>query len=61
MYMAKAIAAFVGTVVTALFAASIIPVTGTWHVAFTVISILVTAITTYAVPNRGTPVVVTRP
>lgn len=53
MYMAKAVAAFIGTLITALFAAQVVPVAGTWHVVFTVVSILVTAITTYAVPNRG--------
>lgn len=56
MYMAKAIAAFVGTVVTALFAAEIIPTVGTWHTVLTVVSILGTAVATYAVPNRPAPV-----
>jgi uncharacterized membrane protein len=57
MYMAKAVAAFVGTLVTALFAAEIIPTVGVWHTVLTVASILATAVTTYAVPNRpATPV-----
>ena len=57
MYMAKAIAAFVMLVVTALVAApGIVPVTGTFHMVLTIISIVVGAITTYAVPNRGTTV-----
>lgn len=55
--MAKAIAAFVGTVITALFAAQIIPVEGQWYVILTVASIIATAITTYAVPNRAAPVI----
>lgn len=53
MYMAKAVTTFIGTLVTALFAAQVIPVAGTWHVVFTVVSILTTAVTTYAVPNRS--------
>ncbi len=56
MYMAKAIAAFVGTVITALFAAEVIPTVGTWHTILTVFSIIATAVTTYAVPNRGSAV-----
>jgi hypothetical protein len=53
MYMAKAIAAFIGTVITALFAAEVIPTVGVWHTILTVASIIATAVTTYAVPNRG--------
>lgn len=53
MYMAKAVAAFVGTVITALFAAGVIPTVGVWHTVLTVASIIATAVTTYAVPNRG--------
>jgi hypothetical protein len=52
MYMAKAVAAFLGTVITALFAAEVIPTVGVWHTVLTVMSIIATAVTTYAVPNR---------
>lgn len=53
MYMAKAIAAFIGTVVTALFAAEVIPTVGVWHEVLTIASVVATAVTTYAVPNRN--------
>ncbi len=56
MYMAKAIAAFIGTVVTSLFAAQVIPTVGVWHEVLTIASIVATAVTTYAVPNRGATV-----
>ena len=47
----KAWAALVGSIVTALVAADgVIPVTGTWHVVFAVITAVVTAVTTYQVP-----------
>jgi hypothetical protein len=57
MYMAKAVAAFIGTVITALFAAGVIPTVGTWHIILTIASIVATAVTTYAVPNRGAPII----
>lgn len=57
MYMAKAIAAFISLVVTALVAApDVVPVTGTFHLVITIIAILAGAVTTYAVPNRPTSV-----
>lgn len=53
MYMAKAIAAFVSLVVTALVSADgIIPVAGTVHLVLSIVSIIAGAVTTYAVPNR---------
>ena len=52
MYMAKAIAAFIGAVVTALLGLSVIPVTGAAHTWLTIIMALATAVMTYAVPNR---------
>lgn len=58
MYMAKAIAAFISLVVTALVAApGIVPVEGTFHLVITIIAIIAGAVTTYAVPNRGANVV----
>jgi hypothetical protein len=58
MYMAKAIAAFVSLVVTALVSApDIIPVAGTVHLVISIIAIVAGAVTTYAIPNRGTTVV----
>ena len=57
MYMAKAIAAFVSLVVTSLVSADgIVPVTGTVHEVLAVLAILAGAVTTYAIPNRGTTV-----
>lgn len=53
MYAAKAIAALIGTILTALFAAQIIPVSGVWYVILTVASIVATAVTTYQVPNKA--------
>lgn len=57
MYMAKAIAAFIGAVVTALLASDTIPVDGEWGRWLTIISVIATAVATYAVPNRGGQVV----
>lgn len=57
MTMAKAIAAFIGSVITALFASGTIPVDGTWQIWLGLIGALCTAVVTYAVPNRGTSVV----
>jgi len=62
MYMAKAIAAFVMLVVTGLVAApDVIPLTGTVKLVVTIISIVAGAVITYAVPNRGATVYVSRP
>lgn len=56
MYMAKAIAAFVSLVITALVSApDVVPVTGTVHLVIAIVAILAGAVTTYAIPNRGTP------
>lgn len=52
MYMAKAIASFIGAIVTALLGLSVIPVEGPAHVWLTIIMALATAVITYAVPNR---------
>lgn len=56
MYMAKAIAAFIMALVTALLGLSVIPVVGQAHTWLTIIAALATAVVTYAVPNRGTTV-----
>lgn len=54
MYMAKAIAAFVSLVITALVSApDVVPVTGTVHLVIAIVAILAGAVTTYAIPNRG--------
>lgn len=58
MYMAKAVAAFVSLVVTALVSApGIVPVAGTVHLVIAIIAIVAGAVTTYAIPNRGATVV----
>lgn len=54
---AKAWISLLGAIVTALLGLSVIPVEGTWHTILTIISAVVTALITYAVPNRGTTVV----
>jgi len=53
----KAWVSLFGAVVTALLGLQVIPVTGTWHTALTIIAAIVTAVSTYAAPNRGTTVV----
>jgi hypothetical protein len=54
---AKAWVALVGAIVTALLGLSVIPVTGGWHTGLTIASAILTALATYAIPNRGTSVV----
>ena len=54
MSMAKAIAAFIGAIITALLGLSVIPVAGTAHTILTILSALATAVVTYTVPNSGT-------
>lgn len=49
---AKAWVALLGAMLTALLGLDVIPVQGTWHTGLTIASALVTAIITYAVPNR---------
>lgn len=56
MYMAKAVAAFIGSFLTTLFATGIIPVDSTWQIWLGLLGTLSTAVVTYAVPNRGTTV-----
>lgn len=53
----KAWISLFGAIATALLGLQVIPVTGTWHVALTVISAIVTAVSTYAAPNRGGTVI----
>jgi hypothetical protein len=53
--MAKAIAAFIGAMITALLGTGVIPVASSWQVWLSVISALATAVVTYAVPNRPSP------
>lgn len=53
----KAWISLFGAVVTALLGLQVIPVTGTWHVALTVVSAIITAVLTYAFPNQGGNVV----
>jgi len=57
MYMAKAVAAFIGAVVTALLGLAVFPVEGSVRTWLTIISVVATAVVTYAVPNRGATVV----
>jgi hypothetical protein len=58
MYAAKAVAAFISLVVTALMAApDVVPVEGRVKLVLTIALILAGAVTTYAVPNRGVAVV----
>jgi hypothetical protein len=54
---AKAWVALVGAIVTALLGLDVIPVVGAWHTGLTIASAILTAVVTYAVPNRGTTVV----
>lgn len=54
---AKAWVALVGAILTALLGLDVIPVVGAWHTALTIASAIVTAVVTYAVPNRGSTVV----
>lgn len=54
---AKAWVSLVGAILTALLGLSVIPVVGTWHTALTVASAILTAVVTYAIPNRGSTVV----
>lgn len=49
---AKAWAAFIGAIVTALLGLEVIPVTGTWNTTLTIVAAICTAIVTYMVPNR---------
>lgn len=49
---AKAWIALVGAIVTALLGLDVIPVEGNWHIGLTIASAILTAIITYAVPNR---------
>jgi hypothetical protein len=56
IYTAKAIAAFIGAIVTALLASGIIPVDGTLQTVLTLISIIATAVATYNVRNNGVDV-----
>jgi hypothetical protein len=51
MTAAKAVAALIGAIVTALLGLSIIPVVGVWHTALTIIAAICTALVTYAIPN----------
>ena len=54
---AKAWIALLGSIITALLGLSVIPVVGVWHTVLTIAAAVITALTTYAVPNRGTTVV----
>jgi hypothetical protein len=56
MYAAKMWAALLGSIVTALLASGIIPVTGPWKAILTIVSVVLTAITTYQVRNSGSDV-----
>lgn len=60
MTAAKAVAAFILAVITALFASGTIPIPQSWQLWLGLIGAVATAITTYAVPNRGTTMVVNR-
>lgn len=53
---AKAWVALVGAIVTALLGLDVIPVVGTAHTVLTIASAILTAVVTYAVPNRPTVV-----
>lgn len=54
---AKAWIALIGAIITGLLGLDVIPVVGIWHNILTIASAIVTAIVTYAVPNRGATVV----
>lgn len=52
MTAAKAIAALIGSFITSLLAAGVIPTNSSWHVWLGIVGTIVTAIATYAIPNR---------
>jgi len=55
---AKAWIALIGAIVTALLGLNVIPITGVWHSILTIASAIITGITTYTVPNRDKPEVI---
>jgi hypothetical protein len=57
LYAAKAYAALIGSVVTALLGTQVIPVEGAWHIGLTIASVILTAVATYEIPNKPRPVV----
>lgn len=56
-YAAKAYAALVGSIITALFGAQVIPVEGAWHIGLTIASVIMTAVATFEIPNRAPAVI----
>lgn len=54
---AKAWVALLGAILTALLGLDVIPVVGAAHTILTIASAIVTAVVTYAVPNRPATVV----
>lgn len=60
MTAAKAVAAFIGGLVTWLLASGTVPLPASWQFWLGLVGAICTAIVTYAVPNRGTAVVVSR-
>jgi VIT1/CCC1 family predicted Fe2+/Mn2+ transporter len=58
MTVAKAVAAFVLAVITALFASGTIPIPASWQLGLGLVGAVCTAIVTYAVPNKPTNVTV---
>lgn len=58
MTAAKAVAAFVLAVITALFASGTIPIPASWELGLGLVSAVCTAIVTYAIPNRPNNVTV---
>lgn len=49
---AKAWVALMGAIVTALLGLDVIDVNGGWHTGLTIAAAILTAILTYAIPNR---------
>lgn len=61
MTVAKAVAAFIGGLITWLLASGTIPIPGNWQFWLGLVGAICTAIITYAVPNKpATATVVTR-
>lgn len=53
MTAAKAWIALAGAIITAVLSSDVVPVDGNAHVVVAILSVLLTALATYKVPNTG--------
>jgi hypothetical protein len=60
MTAAKAVAAFIGGLITWLLTGGIVPIPDNWQIWLGLIAAICTCIATYALPNRPKTEVVTR-